>query len=329
LTPSDGRNGGDGRDDLTLRTESGHLTPEQLDDLAAQASADLDPDQEEVRTVDRAVLHAHLETCAACRSALGDQVEVSAWLRRAPDPGPMPADVVARLDAALAGAASTRTPNGTTGRSAGPGVDVAAAGNVLPMAGRAERAGVLGRLAESRVTKSLVAAAAVVLIAAGGFAALHRNNNAGSTTTQASSGAAGGKGAAAPDAAPVKVLIRFSGTKYTTASITDEVTKELTATPEPAATPVPAGGGSANQTATGSSDAATTTLTTAAGLKACLTALNAPSVVPLLVDLATYNGKPAAILVLPSASNGRELWVVSPTCAPPDKDGTMLFKRLG
>ena len=50
---------------------------------------------------------------------------------------------------------------------------------------------------------------------------------------------------------------------------------------------------------------------------------------PLLVDLATYNGKPAAILVLPSATHGRELWVVSRTCAPNGKDGTVLFKALG
>jgi predicted anti-sigma-YlaC factor YlaD len=319
LTPNDGRVGGDGRDDLTLRAEAGHLTPEQLDDLAAQASADLDPDQEEVRTADRAALEDHLASCAACRSALGDQVEVSAWLRRAPDPGPMPPDVVARLDAALAGAASTRSPNGTTARSAGSAVDVTSAGNVLPMAGRAERTGRLGRLAESRVTKSLVAAAAVALIGAGGFAALHRNSANPSTAAGASSASAGDKGATVQGAAQAAVPVRHSGTKYTTANITDEVRAQL-------ATPVEStGGGSAIQPAAGT-DA--TTLASPAGLKACLAALNAPSAVPLLVDLATYNGKPAAVLVLPSATNGQELWVVSPTCAP-NKDGTLLFKSLG
>ena len=48
---------------------------------------------------------------------------------------------------------------------------------------------------------------------------------------------------------------------------------------------------------------------------------------PALVDLATYNGKPAAVLVLPGASGGQEIWVVSRTCAP-GTDGTMLFKKL-
>jgi predicted anti-sigma-YlaC factor YlaD len=319
LTPSDGRGGGGGRDDLTLRAEAGHLTPEQLDDLAAQASADLDPDQEEVRSADRAALEDHLAGCAACRSALGDQVEVSAWLRRAPDPGPMPADVVARLDAALAGAASTRSPSGTTARSAGSAVDVASAGNVLPMAGRAERTGVLGRLAESRVTKSLVAAAAVVLIGAGGYAALHRNSANTQTAAGASSASAGDKAAAVPGAAQAAVPVRHTGTKYTTANITDEVAKQLSTAF------ASAGGGSASQPATGTG---ATTLASPAGLRACLSALNAPSAVPLLVDVATYNGKPAVVLVLPTATNGRELWVVSPTCAP-DKDGTMLFKSLG
>ena len=198
LTPSDGRIGGDGRDDLTVRTESGHLTPSSSTTWPPRPAPTWIPTRKRCRTADRAALQAHLDSCAACRSALGDQVEVSAWLRRAPGPGPMPADVVARLDAALAGAASTRSPNGAPGRAAGHGVDVAAAGNVLPMAGRAERAGVLGRLAESRVTKSLVAAAAVALIAAGGFAALHNNNSGGSTTGGASSAAAGAQGRGRP-----------------------------------------------------------------------------------------------------------------------------------
>ena len=43
----------------------------------------------------------------------------------------------------------------------------------------------------------------------------------------------------------------------------------------------------------GQADAAR--LTTPAGLQACITALGEPSAVPLLVDLATYDGKPAAV----------------------------------
>jgi len=39
----------------------------------------------------------------ALKQALGDQIAVQGWLRRVPGPGPMPSDVVAQLDAALAG----------------------------------------------------------------------------------------------------------------------------------------------------------------------------------------------------------------------------------
>lgn len=310
MTPNDGSD--------IAPAGAGHLTPEQLDDLAARASADLDPDQVEDRTDDLATLEVHLAGCAACRAALGDQVEVSAWLRRAPTPGPMPGDVVARLDAALAGAAAARATTRVTGGSPSSDGDSRGSGhNVLPMSDRRAQGSLLGRLAESRATKSLVAAAAVVLIGAGGFAALHRNNGG---PASADSGASAGtaKAAAVPPSALAGVPVEASGTKYTTANITDEVKRQLAA-----------GGAkvSAPQLQLAGPDA--TTLTTPSGLAACLTALNASAARPLLVDLATYNGKPAAVLVLPGTNNGRELWVVSRTCAPDGKDGTLLFKPLG
>jgi hypothetical protein len=71
----------------------------------------------------------------------------------------------------------------------------------------------------------------------------------------------------------------------------------------------------------------TTTLTTPAGLRSCLAALNDPSGIPLLVDLGTYAGKPAAIIVLPGRGGGQLLWVVSPTCSN-GNDGTMFYATL-
>jgi hypothetical protein len=296
--------------------DAGHLTPEQLDDLAGRARADVDPDREEVNDPgDRALQH-HLDRCPACRSALGDQVEVGALLRRQPALAPMPADVAGRLDAALAAAAAGRAavrPAPATGAS-----PARAEGNVLPMS--SARSGGLSRLAESKVTKSLVAAAAVALIAAGGFAALHHTNQTNQASSGSSSASAPGAGkAAAPDASIAGVPIRMSGTKYTTANIQSEVGHQLTVAP----TSLAAGSGDAAQTGNES-----TTLTTPAGLQACLTALQAPSVRPLLVDLATYNGKPVAVLVLPDNSGKRQLWVVSRRCAP-GNDGTVLFANLG
>ncbi len=294
-----------------------HLTPEELDDLAAQASAERDPDQQEEAGGREAHLQDHLRQCPACRSALGDQVEVGAWLRRAPAVGPMPADAVARLDAALAGASSARAnasaPAAVTAESA---ANLEHPGTVLPMTPRDERTGLLGRLAESRLTKSLVAAAAVLLIAGGTFAAIHRNHSTGDTNSGASS-ASVDAGASAPAAPGGAVQVRQTGTAYTTANISAEVTKQLAQTGGvvPVATP---------QAATD----AKSTLLTPTGLKACLAALQAPGVVPVFVDIATYNGKPAAVLVLPNGDGTRDLWVVAPTCAP-NADGTMLFKKLG
>ena len=284
----------------------GHLTPEQLDELATRAHADVDPDQEDVRPAGDLELQRHLAGCASCRAALGDQVEVSALLRREPDPGPMPADVLARLDAALAGAAATRTVADGGDRR-----------NVVPLA--AHRPGPLGRMAESRVTKVLVAAAAVVLIGGGSFAALHRNGSGGPSGSSYS--AASGGSAAAPQLAPGDVPVRASGTAYTSANIRTEVNRQLAAS----------AGGTGGAVKAPQAERGTSTLTTPAGLRACLSAIQAGTARPLLVDLATYNGKPAAVIVLADGSSGassKQLWVVSPTCAP-TKDGTMFFATIG
>jgi hypothetical protein len=297
VTPSGATSGG-----------SGHLTAEQLDELAARAHADVDPDQDVVRPAADLELERHLAGCAACRSALGDQVEVGALLRREPDPGPMPADVLARLDAALAGAAATRTAAHGSERH-----------NVVPLA--THRPGTLGRIAESRVTKALVAAAAVVLIGAGSFAALHRNGSGGPSSSSVSASSGGSGQAAAPNLAFGDVPVRASGTAYTSANIRTEVNRQLAAASA-------AGGGAVKAP---QDEHGTSTLTTAAGLRACLTAIQAGTARPLLVDLATYNGKPAAVIVLSDGSSGptsKQLWVVAPTCSP-GKDGTMFFANVG
>src|ERR1700712_4813908 len=84
--------------------DSGHLTPEQLDERALRAAADTDPDELQTSSGADQALDEHLASCPACRTALGDQVAVRAVLRRVPRLGPMPADVSARIDAALSAA---------------------------------------------------------------------------------------------------------------------------------------------------------------------------------------------------------------------------------
>jgi hypothetical protein len=268
---------------------AGHLTPEQLDELATQASADIDPaDAAAIGSPNDPALDRHLAGCARCRTALGDQVAVQAWLRRIPDVGPMPADVSTRIEAALAGARTVS----------------AAAGNVLPLRPPDARSGWLGRLAESRLTKSLVAAAAIVLIAAGGYAAINRTGNSTSTASGSADSAAPPKSAVGGASDGAAVVVRASGTAYTKQNVVTEVRKQLSTAP------VPVGAGFDAATEGGA-----TTLTTPTGVEACLTALGYPTVTPQLVDLATFAGKPVAVIVLPGDSRGRQVWVVGRTCS--------------
>jgi hypothetical protein len=174
------------------------------------------------------------------------------------------------------------------------------------------------RLAESRLTKTLVAAAAVGLIAVGGYAAIGRGGGGSggvASRTGSDSSAAGGKAAPNLERDLSSVPIEASGTAYTQANITGELTKRL------------ATGGSSGQSGFTAGLADTTTLTTPAGLQACLGSLGA-SGVPVLVDLATYEGKPVAVLVLPGPGGvGRQVWVVSRTCAG-TRDGLAYYGAL-
>lgn len=269
-------------------SQTGHLTPERLDELAlAPDLADHEP---------------HLTGCTRCQEALADQHAVRRVLQSVPDPGPMPADVVARLESALAGATSAHP---------------TAPATVVPLDSTRRRSGALARLAESRITKSLVAAAAVGLIGVGGYAAINRNQQT-STAGGASASSAGDSQGGAPKAVQTLQSVRAqeSGTAYTKANVAAQVTLRLT----PEASGDAAGGGATFA-------ARTQLLATTAGLQGCLQALEASTAIPQLVDLATFDGKPAAILVLPRLGGGRELWVVSRTCAP-GHDGTLYYALL-
>ena len=58
-----------------------------------------------------------------------------------------------------------------------------------------------------------------------------------------------------------------------------------------------------------------------AAAQACLEQyLGAPDVVPLAIDIGWFQGKLAAIIVLPSSTNPdkAEVWIVDPGCSGPD-----------
>jgi hypothetical protein len=76
------------------------------------------------------------------------------------------------------------------------------------------------------------------------------------------------------------------------------------------------------------SDAGATDITNPARLAACLGALGAAPDRLVAVDLARYEGREAAILLLTSAQgSGHEVWAVERTCAP-GAEGALKYTRL-
>ncbi len=150
-------------------------------------------------------------------------------------------------------------------------------------------------------------AAAVVLLGAGGAVLSQVVPDGGRADSTAAGAALSGspEKRAAPDAS---VRATASGTDYTADRLAAQVDQVMAGR------------------AVSAVAAPTGPLATPAGVAACLAALGAPQSTPLLVDVARYQGAPAAIVVVPASGGGREIWVVSTTCSP-GKDGTRYFTR--
>jgi len=63
-------------------------------------------------------------------------------------------------------------------------------------------------------------------------------------------------------------------------------------------------------------------------LAACLAALGAPGKTPLVVDIARYQQREAAVIVLPGRGGGYEAWAVSPDCGIEGDAGTLTYAVL-
>jgi hypothetical protein len=74
----------------------------------------------------------------------------------------------------------------------------------------------------------------------------------------------------------------------------------------------------------------TQTLRDPEALQRCLAAIGLPGATPAVVDLARFQGREAAILVVPSSpGTSYEVWAVSRNCGVlGDDDGSMLFRRI-
>jgi hypothetical protein len=364
------------------------------DDLLADLAADVLP-ADQARAVE-----AHVMSCHRCTGLLEDAERVRSLLL-AGDPGPVPADVWRRVEAALAAEGANATSS-----SAGPDhardtaafqafVDAGPPDHARPRddafdharasddafdharppddalddadplddPARWERRPIRrgiesGSRRDARAGSVrrrgplLLAAAAVLAIVAvtGSVKLLGRNSSSGASLSAgtAESSQSAPAGAASPSRAP---MVR-SGRDYHASKLAAEASGLLAVTTGAAST-APTPGHSKGRTGTGDSassgaaspqavaprvskvpaapvpaNSSATDITNPARLAACLSALDVTPDRLVAVDLATYEGREAAILLLRTADgSGYEVWAVERTCAP-QAEGALKYARL-
>lgn len=279
-------------------------TPESndpADHLSTETIADLQEGLLDDEPARRA--RSHLQGCPVC--AAGDRAlsDVPLRLAAAGDAGPMPADVIERVAAALAAEPAV-----------GPG-----AATVTGLWGRA------GRPRPSWSMRVLQAAAVLVLLLAGaGIAVSAWDGGSDPTTSAERSGDAAGQGAPeASSAYPVTASGRNWDEESVLAAVPELVSGAFT--PPTAASP-----GSDAGSDTGADDRARELASAPAGrladgpaLAECVGRLNLGPVTPLSVDLAQWQGSPAGVIVLPTPDDPAtvDVFVVAPSCP----EGTFLF----
>ncbi|MFN8167934.1 MAG: hypothetical protein U0S36_04025 [Candidatus Nanopelagicales bacterium] len=238
---------------------------------------------------------------------------------REDDPG-IPDHVAARIDGVLAELA--RSSSGAVA-AAGTGLAGAAAlvdgedqtspahGTVTVLPAPRER-----RPSATTRTFRWVAGAAAAIVVIGGGAAVIRGAGTGSSSSATSAGAA------APEAGD-PVPIRSSGTEYSSQDLEAKAQRLVSGF-----SGVPASGsdGSSGTPRVSASGKVPGALLRPETLADCIEQLTGrPGVVPIAVDQGTYDGKPADIVVLPSADDPTklEVWAIGPGCT---KDDSTLYE---
>jgi hypothetical protein len=240
-----------------------------------------------------------------------DDAYVSALLADLPDV-PMPPDVRARLDAAMAGLATAE-----------PVLPPTVGATVVPLSSAPS-----SRWRNPRV---LQAAAGLVLVAAAVFVGIKVTGSNGSAASPASAGAA-----TSPDA----LALTSTGTAYTTASLAADIQELVAHKLSPAAggatsgsinapsltsgsPPYSAGGSTPAAGGTDSSRAAdqakvAAIAASATSLAPCIAAIEdgMTYVNPYAIDVGTFNGKAALLVVLPSPQDPKsyDVFVVGSRC---------------
>ena len=267
-----------------LPPDGAHPDAETLAELQVGLLAPADADETAV----------HLGECASCRAVYAALERLPDRLAAAGDVGPMPDDLVARLEGELA----------AEGRSA--------AVTITPQP--AAQRGRPGR--DNRVLQAAAAAVLVLAATAVGVSALQ---NGGDDGTSSHAADARGEGPERElSAGSVQVL--STGTNYTQESVAAAVPGLLDRQGrgvklDKAPAPAPAEAEESSRLSTG------------AALSGCVSAIaddpDTPAVelpTPLVVDIASFQGRPATVIVLPTPQDADRLdvYVVGPECSPAD-----------
>ncbi|MFW5473221.1 hypothetical protein ACOCJ5_07935 [Knoellia sp. CPCC 206450] len=226
-------------------------------------------------------------------------------LRGLPDPGPMPDDLVARIQSSLA---DLRAPDATTTEHGS--LSAVSRGTSPDVGGAATRPSWW-----ARTGPRLAVAAAVLLgggaVASGQLGLLATSNDSASSSAGSAggdSGASDSGGAAAPEfttgatsarqAEPGPVVITMTDRSYTSSRLGSEVVQPTGGTPvRPLAAETPAVG----------------PIGTEIGVRSCLVALGLPQETSARVDLALLDGQPAAVVVV-TGQGGRTAYAVGRDC---------------
>jgi Putative zinc-finger len=282
-----------------------HPTPEQL---AEHAEGALD-------AADAAALDAHVAGCAACQAVQQDLRGLRTVLA-SDRPGPMPADVAARIDAALAGLSAAR-----------PRQQEAAAQRGAPDGPRPVDFLRRRRERYRRYTRLATVAAGLVLVVGGSVLGVQLARDPGPTPTSLGgpgggepvgglaedSGPGSESGSRSAPAAPEagRVFAAPSGRDYGRAGFAGQVSALLRSdrvrsSAKGAGRELP-GGGAAGEGLVDVSGCAGR-LARQAGQ---------PGVAPVAADVATWEGRPAVIIVLPvpGAPASVHAYVVPRDCA--------------
>ena len=379
---------------------SGALSPEHPDDdFLADLAADVLP------THQARAVEAHVMDCPRCTCLLTDAEQMRNLLLT-DVPGPMPADVLARIEQALqievtardakgdgpdptaavrvispwedtttiealevvrkrqtSSRRNSRTAEAGTAGTAGTTGTAYAAGDPPTTGGIAAPRTRGPRLARSsrgpsrsrrdlrqevhdvkvgrRGTVLAAAAGTVVLIGLGGFVVvgLFTDREAEPVYSSASSleaapkAPAGGAGNGPP--------VLMTGTNYSKGTLAQQakvLVSQVSRVPGQQRSALSAAGGkepggsgtagTGTDAGTGAgTDAGNQSLRDTATLNGCLAALRAGGRRPVAVDLARYDGRDAAIIVLNGANGGYEVWAVARDCHP-GVDGTITYLDL-